>query len=259
MAVEEAKRPIWRNAFLAALGLAVVAFCTWGIDHGIEEARLLRSDPDAPLAGHALSAALDAGRHVFAARCASCHEADGRGDPALGVPNLTDHDWLYGAGAVSELEQTIAYGIRSRHPKGWNLAEMPAFGRPDPRSTYKIIPLTPGEIRDVIAFLASRRHDPADPDAVARGGAIFSSKGGCFDCHGGDGAGDPAIGAPNLIDRIWLYGDGSPDSVFSTIVHGRHGVMPAFVDRLSAGQIREVALYVHSLSQAAPPTPKETR
>lgn len=38
---------------------------------------------------------------LFAAQCASCHGADGKGDQKQGAPNLTDQDWLYGGDAAA--------------------------------------------------------------------------------------------------------------------------------------------------------------
>ena len=37
------------------------------------------------------------GKEVFAANCAACHGADGKGNVELGAPNLTDGIWLYGS------------------------------------------------------------------------------------------------------------------------------------------------------------------
>ncbi|MPT22155.1 MAG: cytochrome-c oxidase, cbb3-type subunit III [Starkeya sp.] len=37
------------------------------------------------------------GKEVFAANCAACHGADGKGNIELGAPNLTDGIWLYGS------------------------------------------------------------------------------------------------------------------------------------------------------------------
>lgn len=219
------------------------------------DARLLRTAPDAPISDAGLKrAAVAAGRGVFATNCASCHGADGRG--GQGVPNLADHDWLYGSGAASEIEQTVAYGIRSHNPKGWNLAVMPAYGQIKPSPAYAIDPLSPGDIRDVIAFLDRSRGQPVSDDgAVQRGRAIYAGRGGCYDCHGGDARGDPAIGAPNLLDHVWLYGDGGDASVFRSIAQGHRGVMPGFLGRLSALKLRQVALYVRSLSETSKETP----
>jgi cbb3-type cytochrome c oxidase subunit III len=238
----------------------VVGLGLWFWSTRVADARLLRADPDAPIADAGLRlSTIAAGRALFARHCAACHGDDARGRRDLGGPDLADRDWLYGSGAVSELEQTIAYGIRSHDPRGWNLAEMPAFGRLQPGSAYKIAPLSPDDIADVVAFLAQRRGEKADAAAAARGLAIFGNRGACYDCHGGDAGGDPAIGAPNLVDRIWLYGDGSPASVATSIAVGRHGVMGAFIGRLSALQIRELAIYVNSLSKGASPPSEVNR
>lgn len=43
---------------------------------------------------------------LFAAQCASCHGADGKGDRTKGAPNLTDAIWLYG-GDRKSIRETI--------------------------------------------------------------------------------------------------------------------------------------------------------
>lgn len=212
--------------------------------------QLLRADPDAlPASAMLLGLAVRRGEPFFAARCAACHGASGTGDPARGVPDLTDNDWLYGTGRTSEIERVIDYGIRSRNPKAWNLAIMPAYARPSPNPADKNIqPLTPGEIDDVIEFLMRQQGRLADPAAATRGAALFTGHGGCYDCHSIDAKGDSAIGAPNLSDAITLYGDGSRDALHMSIAYGRQGVCPAWINRASAASIRELALYVHSIS-----------
>jgi cytochrome c oxidase cbb3-type subunit 3 len=77
---------------------------------------------------------------------------------------------------------------------------------------------------------------------------LFAGPGGCFDCHAPDGKGDPAIGAPNLTDGIALYGDGSRESLSMSITYGRHGVCPAWATRIRPAAIRELAVFVYSLS-----------
>jgi cytochrome c oxidase cbb3-type subunit 3 len=217
------------------------------------EARLLRADPDAIAADAGLNRfAIRRGAPIFHARCASCHGDHGEGDPTRGVPNLTDRDWLYGAGEVSDIERVVDYGIRARNPKSWNMAVMPALATPNPGGEKGLQPLSPGDIDDVIDFLMQVERRPYDPAAAARGGAIYATRGACYDCHGADAAGDAAIGAPNLADRIWLYGDGSRAAIFQSIAQGRQGVCPAWIKTLSPAQIREAAVYVHSLSEGRP-------
>jgi len=214
------------------------------------EARLLRADPDAIAADAGLNRfAIRRGAPIFRARCASCHGDHGEGDPNRGAPDLTDQDWLYGAGEVSDIERVVDYGIRAHNPKSWNLAVMPALATPNPGGEKGLQPLSPGDIDDVIDFLMQVENRPHDAAGAARGGVIYSTRGACYDCHGADAGGDAAIGAPNLTDRIWLYGDGSRAAIFQSIAHGRQGVCPAWIKTLSPAQIREVALYVHSLSK----------
>jgi cytochrome c oxidase cbb3-type subunit 3 len=212
--------------------------------------RLLRADPDAlPADAMLLGFAVRRGRPLFEARCAVCHGVSGSGDPARGVPNLTDDDWLYGSGRPAEIEKVIDYGIRSGNPKAWNLAIMPAYARPQPNPADKNIqPLSPSEIDDVIEFLMRQQGRPADAAAVSRGAMVFAGHGGCYDCHSLDAKGDSAIGAPNLSDAITLYGDGSREALHMSVAYGRQGVCPAWIKRASAASIRELALYVYSIS-----------
>jgi cytochrome c oxidase cbb3-type subunit 3 len=214
------------------------------------EARLLRTDPDS-LPGNAalMGFAIGRGAALFEAHCAACHGVRGRADPARGIPDLSDGDWLYGTGSVSDIEQIIRYGIRSHHPKAWNLAIMPAYATPQPSARDDKIPaLSPGNIRDLVEFLTLEQGQSADAAAAQRGAALFGGAGGCYDCHAADAKGDPSIGAPNLTDRITLYGDGSRAALWRSIADGRHGTCPAWVPRVSAAGIREVALFVYSLS-----------
>jgi cytochrome c oxidase cbb3-type subunit 3 len=89
---------------------------------------------------------------------------------------------------------------------------------------------------------------PSDPGARERGAKIFKGPAGCDDCHGTDAQGDAAIGAPNLTDNVWLYGDGSRKAIFRTIGYGLQGVCPAWFGKLSAASIRETSLFVYMLS-----------
>src|SRR5579871_2190186 len=189
-------RMIVLGAAWAALGALVLGYSAH------REALLLRMDPGAISSRPALEElAVARGRPLFAARCSGCHGAEGRGDPGRGVPDLTDADWLYGSGTVPDIERIVRYGIRSHHPKTWDLAFMPAYAtaRPSPRDP-RIEPLTPADVRDVVERLMQLQGSPSDAAAAARGAQIFAGRGACYDCHAVDAKGDPAIGAPNLTD-----------------------------------------------------------
>jgi len=220
------------------------------------EGQLLRADAaTVPTKPALMSYAWRRGRSIFASHCAACHGTDGQGDSTRGIPDLRDGDWLYGTGAISDIEQVVNYGIRSYHRKAWNLAIMPAYGTAHPSARdSKIPPLSPGNIRDLVAFLRyqqgrdSVHGEVTDSAAIARGAALFAGAGGCYDCHGPDGKGDPAIGAPDLTDQITLYGDGSPEALTQSISYGRAGVCPGWKARLGPAGVREAAVYVYAMS-----------
>lgn len=210
-------------------------------------ARLLTADPDAISADAGLQRyAISAGRPAFRDHCASCHGENLRGDTLRGIANLVQGARLYGTGRVGEIERVILYGIRSGHPKAWNLASMPAFATPNPYQAYSIAPLTPRELGDVVAYVYGLRHPAADPAAAARGSHVFHKTGLCFDCHGEDARGDPAIGAPDLTDAVWLYGDGTPPSIATSIAHGLAGACPPWIGTLPPATIRAIAVYVNA-------------
>jgi len=243
--VSSSRRWVW------GLSVAVVAAgLGWlGVREVSAENRLVRADADVAVRDAGMmAAAVPQGRAVFQANCQGCHRAGGAGNPGAGVPNLGDADWLYGTGLPSEIEHIVAYGIRSNHPKTWNLASMPAYGRA-PAGSSSPEPLQPADVSDLVEFLAAQQGDAADAAAVARGRAIYSERGGCFDCHSRDVGGDSSIGAPNLKDRIWLYGDGSREHLRRSIADGHQGVCPPWIDTLSPVEMRAVALYVSTLSQ----------
>ncbi len=214
-----------------------------------ERAEFLQADADLILQDpHLAPKALARGRRVFMANCAGCHGANGRGSTATGTPDLTDQDFLYGTGRVSEIESIVLHGIRSGDDKGWDLAWMPAYGKSVPYARGKLPSLSPGEIEQLTSYI--REINGAideDPAAVSAGRSLFQEHGGCWDCHGRDAQGDSAIGAPNLSDGKWLRGDGSRRDISRIIREGLHGVSPAFRGRLDPAKARAVAVYVASL------------
>jgi len=164
------------------------------------------------------------GERLFVNYCATCHGSDARG--ARGFPNLRDNDWLYG-GAPETIQQTILDG-RSGVMPAWKSALGGDAG-----------------VSDVAEYVFSLGGRHVDQDAAARGGEKFQML--CVACHGADGTGNQALGAPNLTDNIWLYG-GSSKQVMESIADGRNGVMPPHRDFLGEGKVHLLAAYVYSLS-----------
>jgi len=173
-----------------------------------------------------------AGASLFGDNCATCHGAGGQG--FTGYPSLVDDAWLWG-GSLQEIQKTLHHGIRSGHPETrFNI--MQAYGEEGL--------LSRAEISDLVEYVVALSGREADAEAGARAAETFEAQ--CVTCHGPDGRGQQALGAPNLTDAIWLYG-GEREAIRETLQYGRAGVMPAWTDRLTDEQIVALAVYVHSL------------
>lgn len=165
------------------------------------------------------------GGRIFANNCAVCHGSDGRG--ARGYPNLTDGSWLYG-GSPDAIKTTLLNGRSGM---------MPPWG-----ST-----LGDDEIREVATYVRSLSGlEPADSEVAQAGQQNYQTY--CVACHGTDGTGNQALGAPDLTDDAWLYGR-SMAAVEHTLREGRQGRMPAFGDLLGEQRVHVVAAYVYGLSK----------
>ncbi|MDR3464598.1 MAG: cytochrome-c oxidase, cbb3-type subunit III [Xanthobacteraceae bacterium] len=173
------------------------------------------------------------GKAAFGDNCAPCHGTGAAG--AKGFPNLNDDDWLWG-GKLEQVLQTIQHGVRSGDPKAHEGA-MLAFGQQGI--------LKPAEIVTVANYVRSLSGLPtaAGYDKAA-GAKIFADN--CAACHGADGKGNQDLGAPNLTDKIWLYG-GDEATIIETVTNGRGGVMPAWSARLDGATVKALAVYVHTL------------
>lgn len=167
-------------------------------------------------------AAREMGQRLFLAYCAQCHGADAGG--SRGFPSLRDGDWLWG-GEPEQVRESIANGRRAMMPA---LAE--AIGKEN-------VPAVVAYVRS----LSGLAHDPAQASA---GKPRFEQV--CAACHGAEGRGNPAMGAANLTDRVWLYGD-SEEAITESIVAGRAGVMPAQLEFLGPGKVHLLTAYVWGL------------
>ncbi|WP_050402626.1 cytochrome-c oxidase, cbb3-type subunit III [Bradyrhizobium embrapense] len=173
------------------------------------------------------------GKTVFADNCAPCHGSGGAG--AKGYPNLNDDDWLWG-GSLDQIMQTIQFGARSGHAKAHE-GQMLAFGRDGVLKKDEIVTVA-NYVRSLSGLSTAPKFD------TAAGKKIFAEN--CTSCHGDNGKGNQELGAPNLTDRIWLYGS-DEETLIETITNGRAGVMPAWVGRLDPVTVKALAVYVHSL------------
>lgn len=171
-------------------------------------------------------AALQMGKVLFEDNCAACHQRSGKGNVAVGAPDLSDSDWLYG-GSGSDITTSIHDGRSGVMPPWASLGA--------------------DNVKNLAQYVLSLSGSPHDAAKAAAGQPLFAT---CAACHGADGKGNPALGAPNLTDKVWLHGSSVTD-IEKSIGEGRQGHMPAWSPRLSDEQIRVVAAYVYQLSHPA--------
>jgi len=166
------------------------------------------------------------GEHLFLNNCAQCHGSDARG--TKGFPNLTDADWLYG-GSPEQIRTSITHGRQGNMPP-----MAAAVGSPE-------------DVKNLAHHVLSLSGSPHDSLRAALGKGKF---GACAACHGADGKGNQALGAPNLTDKIWLHGWGE-EAIVAMVTQGKLNQMPGQEGRLTPSQIHVLSAYVWGLSQPA--------
>lgn len=180
-----------------------------------------REYPVEQLAGD--PAAIQMGHRLFLDNCEACHGREGHGNVIVGAPNLTDDDWLYG-GSGKDILTSIEHGRAGVMPPWASLGEQ--------------------NVKNLAQYVLSLSGSPHDAAMAAAAKPLFAT---CAACHGPEGKGNPALGAPNLTDHIWLHG-GTVADIERTIRGGRQGAMPAWDKRLSEDQMRVLAAYVYHLA-----------
>lgn len=163
------------------------------------------------------------GERLFMNNCSQCHGSDARG--AKGIPNLTDGDWLYG-GTPDKIKETITLG---------RTGNMPPMGAAVGNGE---------DVKNLANYVLGLSKSPNDSVRAALGKEKFMA---CAACHGMDGKGNQALGAPNLTDDIWLHGFGE-NAIAAMVNNGKVNQMPAQAERLNASQIQVLASYVWGLS-----------
>lgn len=169
----------------------------------------------------------DIGQRLFLNNCAQCHGSDAGG--GKGFPNLRDADWLYGGDPVA-IETTLRLGRNGVMPP-----MVDAIGG------ETALPAMVNYVRS----LSGLKHDAV---LAAAGKDKFAI---CAACHGPEGKGNQALGAPNLTDKIWLYGS-SEETIAETIRLGRNNMMPAQLERLGEAKVHLLTAYVYSLGGGTP-------
>jgi len=176
------------------------------------------------LAGDAHAMAI--GERLFMNNCAQCHGSDARG--SKGFPNLADKDWLFG-GTPEKIAETITGGRHGQMPP-----MAAAVGTSD-------------DVKNVANYVLSLSSSPHDSVRGQLGKSKFTA---CAACHGIDGKGNAALGAPNLTDDIWLHGWGE-QAIVAIINGGKTSDMPGQAGKLTEAQIQVLGAYVWGLSNKA--------
>ena len=166
----------------------------------------LQSDPDV----------MRSARNIYNRNCTACHGHDGKGQANM-FPNLMDNIWQWG-GDPAQIEQSIRFGRRAVMP-AWEAA------------------LDETAVGNVAAYIQTIGEAGEDHP----GKLPYSQF--CIACHGVDGTGNIALGAPDLSDDDWVYGH-SESELAHSISKGRNGVMPAFGKRLDDVQIHMLAAWL---------------
>ncbi len=173
--------------------------------------------------------AMAVGERLFMNNCSQCHGSDARG--AKGIPNLTDADWLYG-GTPDTIKESITLGRNGN---------MPPMGAAVGNGE---------DVKNLANYVLGLSKSPNDSVRAALGKEKFMA---CAACHGMDGKGNQALGAPNLSDDTWLHGFGE-NAIVAMVNAGKTNQMPAQAERLTAPQIQVLASYVWGLSNAVAKT-----
>lgn len=171
------------------------------------------------------------GGALYRTYCSQCHGAGAAGSP--GYPNLLDDDWLWG-GTLADIQLTLAHGVRWEEDPDTRYSQMPAFA--EILSAEEI-----GQVAEHVLAISGQEFDAA---AEAAGKTVYADN--CSGCHGDGGKGDQGQGAPDLTDVIWLYG-GDREALTTSIAKPHFGIMPAWSQKLTPLQIRQLAVYVHQL------------
>jgi len=174
------------------------------------------------------------GGSAFKVYCSQCHGSGAQG--AQGYPNLNDDEWIWG-GTPEAIYTTITHGVRYDADFDTRFNEMPGFGRDEILAREQIVA--------VANYVAGLSGGEADPVLAAEGANVFADN--CTACHGEGGVGDAELGGPAINNGIWLYGDGSVDSIMAQLNQPRHGVMPAWGTKLGDTTVKQLAVYVHGL------------
>ncbi len=177
------------------------------------------------------------GAQIFAARCVSCHGANGAGNGELVLAGQVGAMSSFQDAATASVQRptawygTITYGRIANLMPPWNNA------------------LSEAERWAVAMYSYTLHYTPAQ---LALGAEVYRDF--CAACHGDSGRGDgpdaPTLREPpgNLTDPEAMLAL-SDEHIYITIAEGA-GEMPAFADDLSEDEMRAAVAYTRTLALA---------
>ncbi len=207
-------------------------------------------------AAQAPDAAPSAPRAMYVAACASCHGADGQGNPLIDAPVLAGLSAAY-------LERQIdgfRRGYRGRHPEDREGGEMrpmvDGFADADLAAlagwlASLPLPAPAGAAAGGAEAGAAGRAPEGDP---SRGRTLYAA---CAVCHGRSGEGNDALGAPRLAGQASWY----TARQLHKFIDGVRGSDPddtsgasmrASVANLDARDVPDIVAWIETLRQRAP-------
>jgi cytochrome c oxidase cbb3-type subunit III len=229
--VSSATKGLWKWSSRADLGAELAA---------VEQSRQAMNDQIASMDINAILAneaarnfSVAAGASLFKVYCSQCHGSGAQG--ARGYPNLNDDSWLWG-GKPEQVLQTISHGVRDVSSPDTRESQMPAFGKDAILTSEQI-----NQVSQAVRQMAGLDHDAV---TAKTGLSLFAEN--CAACHGETGSGNQELGAPQLNDAIWLRGSELADIV-AQIQQPKHGMMPAWQQRLGQSRVKQLTAYVLSL------------
>ena len=175
--------------------------------------------------------AMAIGDRLFMNNCAQCHGSDARG--AKGFPDLTDGQWNWG-GTPEQIHATIAQGRT-----GIMTPMAAAVGSSD-------------DVRNLANYVLSLSKSPDDSVRANLGRDKFVA---CAACHGPDGKGNQALGAPDLTSGVFVHGPAVEAYIVNVINNGKTGVMPAWESKFTPEQLKVLTAYVWGKGGGVAPSP----
>lgn len=130
-------------------------------------------------------------KEIYSAHCSACHQSNGEGSIALGAPNLS---------GLSE-----AYVARQLHLFQSNLRGASAEDIQGQMMKASVLMLSDAELKKLAYYVGNMADVSVNSEKQStgfRGRGLYST---CSSCHGAQGEGNSALGAPRINQQYPWY------------------------------------------------------